>query len=133
MEDGKASSYTCFATFELFDSRSAIAYKFTNMPLSMQEKTNIVSIYIKCHKNSREARRQYRIKYPERQLPGHITFKRLFDKFNTTGSLSRKKRTVAANENENINVALYFTGKNPIINAFNKFTHNIPFMFKNTQ
>lgn len=80
------------------------------MGYTEQEKYDIFSIYVKNNKNPHEARSEYRELYPNRHLPCKNTFKNMDKLIRNTGSLKRKRRTINHNEDEDLNILLYFEG-----------------------
>lgn len=82
------------------------------MGYSEAEKVEIFSLYVKNNKNKCAARREYRTLYPNRAIPSVNTFLNVYRHVNRTHSFSRKRRrNVTANEEEDLDILLYFEGK----------------------
>lgn len=80
------------------------------MRFSEIEKVDIVSVFIKSNQNQRLARREYRRLYPNRGTPSEKSFVNLYKRLRNSGSLKRKYRNVRRNENDELNILLYFQG-----------------------
>lgn len=78
------------------------------MYYTKEERVEIMEVYMKNNKNAYAALRDYCNRYPERLTPSKNTFKRIYNKFLTTYSVENKKRAFAANEDEDLEVLLYF-------------------------
>lgn len=78
------------------------------MGLSENEKYDILRIYLKNNKNAVASQREYRRLYDDRVVPCRNTFRNVHRSFETTKTLKRKRRVVVRDENEELNVLLYF-------------------------
>lgn len=76
------------------------------------EKIDIFSIFVQNNRNKYAARRQYMEMYPNRQTPSLNTFVNIHRHVSNTHSFTRKMRTVRVNDDEDLNVLLYFEGNN---------------------
>lgn len=81
------------------------------MVYTEEEKCEIVSLFYKNNKNAVAARREYRNLHPDRPLPSRSTFYFVERNFRQHKTVKRKKRTVRINENEELEILLYFEGK----------------------
>ncbi|KAK9729738.1 Helix-turn-helix domain (DUF4817) [Popillia japonica] len=81
------------------------------MVYSVAEKIQIFTCYIENNKDKRAAQRAYRELYPNRPTPADNTFRRIYQQVNNTGSFNRKRRVVHANNEDQLDVLLYFEGK----------------------
>lgn len=80
------------------------------MVFSNVEKVDIVSVFIKSHKNRRLARQEYMRLYPNRETPSAKTFANIYKIFRNSASLKRRPKKVQVNENEELDIILYFHG-----------------------
>lgn len=78
------------------------------MIYSNEERQDILLLYAKNNYNASSTVRDYRQQYPERQCPARATIIRLHRKFRETSSVRRKKRTVPANEEMDLNILLHY-------------------------
>lgn len=74
------------------------------MYYSIEKRRIIVEIYIFCHKNMTESRREFIRRFPDEAPPTKITFKQIYNKFIANNSLDnsrrRKNKTVLTEERE---------------------------------
>lgn len=85
------------------------------MGYSDAEKVEIFSLYVKNNKNKCAARREYMTLYPNRAIPSVNTFINVYRHINRTHNFSRKKRSVRANEEEDLDILIYFEGKKKLL------------------
>lgn len=104
--DNKTIKFSCLTFLQIHNLRVDTA----KMIYSEQEKLDIVSVFIKTNQNQRLARREYRRLYPSRRFPSEKTFVNLYKRLRNSGSIKRKPRTVRGNENQELNILLYFQG-----------------------
>jgi len=86
------------------------------MVFSEEEKFEIVSIYIKNNNNASAARREYVEIHGEEgngRIPSKKAFKRIYSSFQRNKSLKRKKRQIIPNEDEELDIYLYYIGMIP--------------------
>lgn len=76
------------------------------MPYSQREKQIILSSYIRNNHNAAATRRDLTRENPRMHAPCKKTIKRIFDTFQQTSSLNRKKRVVQDNEHAQLNILL---------------------------
>lgn len=82
------------------------------MLYSEEQKCEIACLYFKNNKNRHSARREYIALYGDRRVPALNTFKRIYELLRTSKSLKRRKRTNIINEDEELEILLYFQGFN---------------------
>ena len=78
------------------------------MIYSNEERQDILLLYARNNYNASSTVQDYRQQYPERQCPVRATIIRLHRKFRETLSVRRKKRTVPANEEMDLNILLHY-------------------------
>jgi len=81
------------------------------MVYTEEEKCEIIYLFYKNNKNAVAARTEYRNLHPDRPLPSRSTFYYVKRNFRQRKNVQRKKRTVQINENEELEILLYFEGK----------------------
>lgn len=81
------------------------------MPYTVEEKCDILSLFYKNNNNASAARAEHRQIFPLRAVPARSTFKTIERGFRERKDLKRKKRTVNGNEEEELNILLYFVGR----------------------
>lgn len=97
----------------MFDNLSELSdynSKCFKMIYTVQEKFEISSLYIKNNKNRHAARREYMILHDNAPAPALNTFKRVYELLRNTNALNRRNRTVTINEDEELEILLYFQG-----------------------
>lgn len=62
------------------------------MRYSLQERREILEIYLECNKNRKAAQRLYRERHPHVFIPALNTFKHIYQKFQETNILQDKKK-----------------------------------------
>lgn len=81
------------------------------MIFSMQEKNDMLQIYIRKNKNATATRRQYRRVYPQRRVPSKTFLWKLMRRFEETGNVSvavkKRRRNILTEENQ-VNIVGYF-------------------------
>lgn len=91
------------------------------MVFSEDEKFEIVSLYIKNNNNASAARREYIEINGEdrnRRIPSKMAFKRIYSSFQRNKSLKRKRRQITLNEDEELEIYLYYIGNIVFLNKF---------------
>lgn len=78
------------------------------MRLTLEEKSDILQIYIKNNYNAISSRREYSLSFPNRRLPAANTFKNIFDLFQEKKSLYVRKQTQRPNEDDELTILLHF-------------------------
>jgi hypothetical protein len=82
------------------------------MPLYNEEqKCAIIRLFYKNSNNLSRAREEYRLLYGE-PVPQRSTFRYIEKNFRERKSIKRKKRSVTVDENEELDILLYFQGIN---------------------
>lgn len=76
-----------------------------------EEKCDILRIFYQNNKNACAARREYQQLFPMRALPARTTFKNVERGFMERMSVKRKKRRADVNQEEELNILLYFQGR----------------------
>ena len=76
------------------------------MPYSEREKQVILQTFIKANNSVKLAQRELRRINPRMHVPDKKTFHRIYEKFQRTSSLARKKRTMERDENCDLNILL---------------------------
>jgi hypothetical protein len=99
-----------FVSLKRLTPKPRIYLKLQKMVYTEAEKLEILSLYIKNNKNKKAARREYIRIYPNHLAPSENTFLNVFRHLRDTHSLSRKRRNIIVNENENLDILLYFEG-----------------------
>lgn len=79
---------------------------FIKMPYSEREKQFILQIFIKTNNNVKIAQRALHRINPRMHIPDKKTFYRIYEKFQRTSSLLRRKRTMERDENMDLNILL---------------------------
>lgn len=80
------------------------------MPLYNEEqKCEIIRLFYKNNNNASRAREEYRLLFGE-PVPQRSTFRYIEKNFRERKSIQRKKRSVQVNENEELDILLYFEG-----------------------
>lgn len=82
------------------------------MGYSEEDKLNMLRLYHKNKGNVYKARMDYRILYPDKALPSKNTFRNVDKHIANNLSLRRKKRVVAVNEEEELDILLHYEGNN---------------------
>lgn len=85
------------------------------MVYSLEERKELLEIYIQCNKNKSLARREYVRLFRERLPPSKNSFKNIYAKFRNTESLrdkKRERRRTKTGEDTELNALLYFA-ENP--------------------
>lgn len=82
------------------------------------EKLEIIRLYYKNNNNVVQAQAEYRRIHPEMPVPSRSTFYYTERRFRESKGLQRKKRTVVRNEDEELQILLYFQGRKGIFNYF---------------
>ena len=59
--------------------------------MAHREKAEMIFCYGLSNGSSRQAQRLYQEKYPERDLPHHSKFQKLYEQLCETGSIEKKK------------------------------------------
>lgn len=80
------------------------------MGYSVEEKRDIIRIYYSNHHSAKRTRAHYQRVYPERQTPSKSTIIYILRQFEQRKTLERKKRSAVGNEEEDLNVLLFFEG-----------------------
>lgn len=80
------------------------------MGYSEEQKLAIVRLSYGNNNNVTTVQREYHLLYPHQRVPSIDTIKYTVRKFSERKSLKRKKRTVARNENEDLNILVFFQG-----------------------
>lgn len=75
-----------------------------------EEKSDMLRIYYQNGNNACAARREYSRIFPHREVPDRKTFSNIERRFRQQKSVHRKKRVAVVNENEEINILLFFQG-----------------------
>lgn len=78
------------------------------MGYSEEEKHQIICLYYSNNKNISRVQIEYRNIYPGHRVPSTSTVRYTVRQFNEMKSLKRKIRTVVRNEEEDINILIYF-------------------------
>lgn len=78
---------------------------------SEDEKLEIVRLFYTNNKNASAARAEYARLHPEAAVPSKNTFYYVEKCFRRRKNLKRKRRIVVPNEEEELNILLYFQGK----------------------
>lgn len=76
------------------------------MPYSEREKQLILQTFIKANNSVKLAKRELLRINPRMHVPHKNTFHRIYEKFQETSSLARKKRTMERDENSDLNILL---------------------------
>jgi len=76
------------------------------MPYSLREKQIILSSFIRNNHNAAATQRDLARDNPRMHTPCKKTIKRIFEKFQETSSLNRKKRVVNGNEDAQLNILI---------------------------
>lgn len=76
------------------------------MPYSEREKQLILETFIKTNKRAKLAQRELRVINPRMHVPDKKTFHRIYEKFQQTSSLTRKKRTLGRDEDSDLRTLL---------------------------
>lgn len=85
------------------------------MPYSEREKQFILQIFIKTNNNVKIAQRALHRINPRMHIPDKKTFYRIYEKFQRTSSLLRRKRTMERDENMDLNLIFEKVEENPNI------------------
>lgn len=80
------------------------------MGYTEEEKFETVRLYYKNNNNVAQARAEYRRIHPEMTVPARSTFYYTERSMRERKTLHRKKRTVIVNEDEELQILLYFEG-----------------------
>lgn len=87
-----------------------ILYCFLTMVYSEEQKLAIVRLFYSNNNDVATVQREYRRLYPYQSVPCRMTVQYIIQKFAETKSLKRKKRTVERNENEDLDILLFYQG-----------------------
>jgi transposase-like protein len=83
----------------------------TIMGYSDEEKLEIVRLYYSHNRNIERVRQEFRQIFPRRRVPSTNTVKNIIKHFIERKTVTRKKRVVLRNADEDLNILLYFEGK----------------------
>ena len=75
-----------------------------------EEKCEILRLYYQNRNNACAARREYRRIFPNREVPDRKTFSNIQRAFRQPSSIHTKKRVAIVNENEELDILLFFQG-----------------------
>lgn len=79
------------------------------------EKFEIFSLYVKNNKNKKAARREYMRLHPNNTIPSANTFVNIYNRVRDLKSFKRKRRCIPSNENQELDILLYFEGSVTLI------------------
>lgn len=85
------------------------------MSYTEEEKLEILRLYYKNNNNVAQAQREYRRIHPGRPVPARSTFYYTERGMRERKTLHRKKRISNVNEDEELQILLYFQGKKGMI------------------
>ena len=80
------------------------------MGYTEEEKLEIIRLYYKNNNNFAQAQAEYRRIHPKMPVPARSTFYYTERSMRERKTLQRKKRTVIANDDEELQILLYFQG-----------------------
>lgn len=80
------------------------------MVFTAEEKLDIVRIYYNV-RNLADTRNQYIRQFPNRIVPSKSTIHYTVQQFRERKTVNRKKRTLVRNEDQDLEVLLYFEGR----------------------
>lgn len=81
------------------------------MGYTEEEKREIIYFFYKNNKNASAAQADYRVSHAGMPVPSRGTFYNIERHFRIHKNLQRKKRFVRINEDEELEILLYFQGK----------------------
>ena len=81
------------------------------MGYSEYQKYEIICLFYLNNKNISRVRREYYQRFPGQRIPSRNTIMNIVRRFGETKCTKRKTRTVVVNEEEELNILLYFQGK----------------------
>ena len=97
------------------------------MGFSDEEKANILKIYFRVN-NYRQTRNHYRTEYPNLVPPSTSAIYYIVKNFENRKNVTRKKRTVARNEEKDLEILLYFEGNFKVILFYNEIKIKVLFL-----